>query len=149
MRIFDGLLADTTNLLRVSAICVSFLLVGVSVPILFLGLAFPGEEVSSPWADAIFLLGVPFLLAGGFVFVSLYGARVVHSPAMRCMGGVLLSFPIFIAAWPLYTGHTEFKPVAVPLLLFSALLFSAFVFPAWLKHARRQVQRHPAGAAEQ
>jgi hypothetical protein len=134
--------------LRLSALGVSLSLLVMLVPILMLGLAFPGENVLSVLDQGIFMVGVPLALTSGFIFIFVFGERIIRSTTMRLVGAALLSCPIATATWPLLSGHSEFFPVAIPLLLFSVLMFSAFIFPAWLGWANNKFQRTPTGAAE-
>ena len=121
--------------LRFTSIGIALLLTFASVPLLFLSLIFPGEVVVSIWASAAIALGLLVVFNSGFVFIFIFGDRIVASPSMRLIAALLLSIPIGITLLPLLKGHTEFGPVFIPLLLFSSLLFSAFAFPAWLKPA--------------
>lgn len=142
-------LTPMIRLLRLSALGVSLSLLIMLIPVLMLGLAFPGEEVLSIMEQVIFMVGVPLSLISGFIFIFFYGERIIRSITMRLVGAALLSFPIAITTWPLLSGRLEFRFVAIPLLLFSVLMFSAFVFPAWLNLVNNQSQRTPTGAAEQ
>jgi hypothetical protein len=119
------------RLLRYSAFGAAILILAVGAPLLLLSFAFPGEKVYSFLEKTTFVLGVPILLTSGYMLVYLAGDRVLRSLPWRLVCGALLVLPISIAAWPLVSGHPEFGPVAIPLLLFSLLLFSAFVFPTW------------------
>ncbi len=121
--------------LQLSALGAALSLLVVLAPVLFLGLAYPGEQVLSLWDRLLLIAGVPLALVSGFVFVFLFGARMIRSAALRLAGGVLLTLPMCMGAYPLLSGHTEFLAVALPLLVFSLVLFSAFVFPVWLRSA--------------
>lgn len=132
------------NTLRFIAVGVAILLFVALVPLLFMSFAFPGEIVLSRFEMVVFNLGVPSALSVGYVFVFICGERLLCYVMLRIVAGALLSFPIAAAAFPLLTGHPEFKFVAIPLLAFSLLLFSAFAFPAWLKSANHQLQRPPS-----
>ena len=121
--------------LRLGALGATLSLFIVLVPVLLLGLAFPGDAVWSLRDSLLVVAGVPLALTAGYILVFMRGARMIWSLKLRLAGAVLLAIPACAGALPLLSGHTEFAPVAVPLLLFTVVLFSAFVFPAWLRRA--------------
>jgi MFS family permease len=97
-------------------------------------MSFQSESPTAPGSVFLTIFPLAILFSAGYFFVGAYGDRVVRSPVLRVIAGVLIAGQIAATATPLLQGkHPEVLPLLAPILVFSLVLFSAFSWPAWFK----------------
>jgi hypothetical protein len=132
--------------LRLFSLLVGIVMLFIMVPASFMAgaLSFQSESIVTDYSASVISLlafGGVLLFNAGYMYIGTYGDLIVKSIWQRTIAAILLAIPILATSITmLFSDHTEFRPVFVPLLLFSALIFSAFVWPAWLNRTYKKPQ---------
>lgn len=110
-----------------------------------------GAPLKAGWTLVALAMSVIVLLSSGFLLVAVAGRRIIRTPWLRVLAGVLLTLPMLASILALLRSpQSDIMTVAFSLLGSAGFLFIAFVWPAAGRAARRPMRAnddnvdHPA-----